>query len=206
MYQKVPISDRIARIRKKYRTTVPRVDINRYKLVTEFYMENPDLEGILKRAYMLKHVFENMPTPVFEDELIVGIPGETYRCSMLMAENHVGGILPELDTLPTRSIDPYLIDEETKEYIRNTIGFWDKNCTGAKVTRYMPEGYNKHFGNGILNWREGAMGGAPIGHFCGNFWTVVDKGFGAIRDEAAAKMKELEEKGIFGSTAKNYNF
>ena len=63
MYQKAPISDRIARIRHKYRTTVPRVDIHRYKLVTEFYMENPDLTGILKRAYMLKHVFENMPTP-----------------------------------------------------------------------------------------------------------------------------------------------
>ena len=206
MYQKAPISDRIARIRKKYRTTTPRVDIHRYKLVTEFYMENPDLEGILKRAYMLKHVFENMPTPIFEDELIVGIPGETYRCSCLMAENHVGGILAELDTLPTRGTDPYLIDDETKEYIRSTIGFWDKNYTGAKVTRYTPEGYEPHFGNGILNWRKGHIGGAPIGHFCGNFWTVVDKGFGAIRDEAAAKMKELEENGIFGDSAKRYNF
>ena len=206
MYQKAPVSDRVAKIRARYRTTIPKVDLWRYKLVTEFYMENPDLTGILKRAYNLKNLFENMPTPVFEDELIVGAPGETYRCSMLMAENHVGSILPELDTMSTRSVDPYLIDDETKEYIRNTISFWDKNCIGAKVTRYMPEGYNRFFGNGVLNWREGMMGGAPIGHYCGNFWTVVDKGFGAIRDEAAAKMAELEENGIFGDSAKHYNF
>ena len=87
MYQKVPVSDRIARIRKRYRSTKPKIDLCRYKLVTEFYMENPDLEGILKRAYNLANLFENMPTPINEDELIVGYPGATYRCSPLFPEN-----------------------------------------------------------------------------------------------------------------------
>ena len=50
MYQNVPITERVKRIRKKYRTTKPKIDLNRYKLVTEFYMENPDITGILKRA------------------------------------------------------------------------------------------------------------------------------------------------------------
>ena len=206
MYQKAPITDRIARIRKKYRTTKPKIDLARYKLVTEFYMENPDLTGILKRAYNLKNLFENMPTPVNEDELIVGYPGSTYRCSPLYPDNDLAWIKGELDTLPTRTIDPYDIDEDTKEYIRNTIDFWDKNSTSAKVDRYLPEGYWDIVGNGVLNWLPKGNSANPIGHFCGNFWKVVDRGFGSIRDEAAAKMKELEENGIFGATNRNYNF
>ncbi len=206
MYQKVPVSDRIARIRKRYRSTKPKIDLCRYKLVTEFYMENPDLEGILKRAYNLANLFENMPTPINEDELIVGYPGATYRCSPLFPENSFWWFLDEIDTLPTRKTDPYDIDPETKQYILDTADFWAKNCTSAKVDRYLPEGYSYPVGAGVLNFNMSHNSQNPIGHFCGNFWKVVDKGFGAIRDEAAAKMKELEENGIFGATNRNYNF
>ena len=50
MYQNAPISERVRRIRAMYRGKKPRIDITRYRLVTEFYMENPHLPGILKRA------------------------------------------------------------------------------------------------------------------------------------------------------------
>ena len=38
MYELKPMTLRVQRIRQKYRTTKPRIDINRYRLVTEFYM------------------------------------------------------------------------------------------------------------------------------------------------------------------------
>ena len=206
MYQKAPISDRVARIRKKYRTTKPKLDPNRYTLVTQYYMENPDQIGILKRAGNLKNLFENMPTPIHEDELIVGFPGETFRCSALFPDNHFQWIKAEIDTIDTRGTDPYDIDEDFRQYIKDTYDFWDKNCTSAKVDRYLPEGYKQHVGNGVLNWNWEQNSQSPIGHFCGNFWKVCDPGFGAIRDEAIAKMNELEENGIFGDSAKHYNF
>ena len=87
MYQNVPVTERVQRIRDKYRNTKPKIDLNRYKLVTEFYMENPDLTGILKRAYNLRNLFEHMPTPVNEDEQIVGFAAETYRGCALFPEN-----------------------------------------------------------------------------------------------------------------------
>ena len=72
MFEWKPVSERVQRIREKYRSTRPRIDINRYRLVTEFYMENPQLTGILKRAKNLRNLFENMPVLVNEDEIIVG--------------------------------------------------------------------------------------------------------------------------------------
>lgn len=208
MYQNVPITERVKRIRKKYRTTKPKIDLNRYKLVTEFYMENPDITGILKRAKNLRNLFEKMPTPVNEDELIVGFAAETYRGCALYPENSFWWFMDEIDTLPTRDVDPYDIDQETYDYIKKTGHFWDKNCMSAIIDQYLPEGYKDKnvVGSGVLNFVAKGNTQNPIGHFCGNFWTVVDKGFGAIRDEAKAKMDELEEKGIQGDEGKRYSF
>lgn len=206
MYQNVPITGRVEKIRKKYRSTKPKIDLCRYKLVTEFYMNNPNLTGILKRAKNLRNLFENMPTPVNEDELIVGFAAETYRGCALFPENSFWWFLDEIDNLPNRSVDPYDIDKETYDYIMDTAHFWDKNCTSAKVDEYLPESYKKLAGSGVLNFGVKGNSQNPIGHFCGNFWNVVDKGFGAIRDEARAKMSALEEKGIQGDEARSYEF
>lgn len=206
MYQNVPVTERVQRIRDKYRNTKPKIDLNRYKLVTEFYMENPDLTGILKRAYNLRNLFEHMPTPVNEDEQIVGFAAETYRGCALFPENSFWWFLDEIDNLPTREVDPYDIDQETYDYIMKTAHYWDKNCTSAIIDRYLPETYKNLAGAGVLNFGVKGNCQNPIGHFCGNFWKVVDKGFGAIRDEARAKMRALEEAGMPGEGARQYIF
>ena len=45
MYQNAPISERVQAIRALYRGKKPRIDISRYRLVTEYYMANPQLPG-----------------------------------------------------------------------------------------------------------------------------------------------------------------
>ncbi len=206
MYQNAPMTERVQRVREKYRSTKPKIDLHRYKLVTEFYMENPDITGILKRAENLRNLFEKMPTPVNEDELIVGFAAETYRGCALFPENSFWWFLDEIDTLPTRSVDPYDIDQETYDYIKKTGHFWEKNCTSAIIDKYLPESYKQLSGAGVLNFLEKRNCQNPIGHYCGNFWTVVDRGLGSVRDEARAKMRELEENGIGGDEAKKYIF
>ena len=79
MYTLSPVTDRVSKIREKYRTTRPRICIARYKIVTEFYMENPQLQGILKRAKNFKNLCEKLPLLINEDEVIVGWQGTTYR-------------------------------------------------------------------------------------------------------------------------------
>ena len=41
MYQLKPVSARVAAMREKYRTTQPEVCTARYRLITDFYMQNP---------------------------------------------------------------------------------------------------------------------------------------------------------------------
>ena len=104
MFEFKPVTPRVQAIREKYRTTRPKVDINRYRLVTEFYMNNPQLTGILKRAKNLRNLFENMPVLINENEVIVGWQGATYRCCALYPETSFNWFMKELraGTIPKR--------------------------------------------------------------------------------------------------------
>ena len=50
MYTFSPITPRVARIRERYRTTQPAMDLARYRLVTDFYQEHGEINGILRRT------------------------------------------------------------------------------------------------------------------------------------------------------------
>src|SRR5512138_857775 len=86
MYVLSPVTHRVAKIREKYRTTRPRVCIARYKIVTDFYKENPQLQGILKRAKNFKNLCEKLPVLINKDEVIVGWQATSYRACALYPE------------------------------------------------------------------------------------------------------------------------
>jgi len=202
-----PVSDRVARIREKYRTARPSVCIARYKIVTEFYRENPQLQGILKRAKNFKTLCEKLPILINKDEVIVGWQASKYRACALYPETSFGWFLDELKagSIPLRDTDPYDIDEKDAEYILNTGDFWRKECLSAKVDEYIPLGYSDHAGSGVTYFGTRDTCTSPVGHFVANFEKAMHKGFGAIRAEAQAKMDELEGA-LFGDSVSRYNF
>jgi pyruvate formate-lyase/glycerol dehydratase family glycyl radical enzyme len=207
MYALSPVTDRVARIREKYRTTRPSICIARYKIITEFYKENPQLQGILKRAKNFKNICEKLPVLINPEEVIVGWQATKYRSCALYPETSFGWFLDELKagTIPLRDTDPYDIDPKDAEYILNTGDFWRKECLSAKVDEYIPLGYFDVAGSGVTYFGSKNTCTSPVGHFVANFEKAMSKGFGAIKAEAKAKMDELEGV-MFGNGAARYNF
>jgi formate C-acetyltransferase len=207
MYTLSPVTDRVARIREKYRTTRPRICIARYKIVTEFYKENPQLQGVLKRARNFQNICEKIPVLINQDEAIVGWQASSYRACALYPETSFGWFLDELKagTIPLRDTDPYDIDEKDAEYILSTGDFWRKECLSAKVDEYIPPGYFSAAGSGVTYFGTKDSCMSPVGHFVANFEKAMRKGFAAIKAEAQAKMNELEGV-MFGDSVSRYNF
>jgi formate C-acetyltransferase len=207
MYRLSPVTERVAKIREKYRTTRPRVCIARYKIVTAFYKENPQLQGVLKRAKNFLNICEKLPVLINPDEVIVGWQASSYRACALYPETSFGWFLDELKagTIPLRDTDPYDIDEKDAEYVLNTGDFWRKECLSAKVDEYIPPGYFGAAGSGVTYFGTKNTCTSPVGHFVANFEKVMRKGFAAIRDEAQAKMDELEGV-LFSDSVAKYNF
>ncbi|NLO98255.1 MAG: hypothetical protein GX091_09355, partial [Peptococcaceae bacterium] len=208
MYTLKPISERVAKMRDKYRNTKPEICTARYRLVTEFYMQNPDLTGILKRAKNFKNICDKIPVRIDEGEVIVGAQSAKYRACALYPENSIDWLLEEVRSglISTRDIDPYIISEEDREYILSTGDFWLKECMSAKTDAALPDGFLAHIGNGISKFGPKGNTPHPVGHFCTNYERAIKKGFAAIKAEADAKIAELEEKGIYGDSINKYNF
>ena len=208
MFQLKPISPRVMQTREKYRNTVPKICIARYKLLTEFYMEHTELTGVLKRAYAMKHIFDNIPLRVEDEDLIVGAQGTTYRSCAIYPEYDIGSLPEEIlsGNVTSRKYDPYLIDEDDGKYICDTAAFWRKESMGAKMRCYTIDGFQPHDDSGTTT-HSGKWGSSgPVGHFCTGYDRAIRKGFGAIKAEADAKMRQLEEDGIYGSSIDQYHF
>ncbi len=209
MFVKSPVTERVKRIRAKVRSTKPKIDISRYKLITEFYQENPQLTGILKRAKNLRNLFEKMPTLINEDEVIVGWMGTSFRDTPLFPEVSWKWFMEELraNNIRTRSVDPYELDEEDEKYLLETGDFWVKNNMSAIFEEYIPRKLRDELSHsGVISFNAHDNAPAPVGHFTANFWTATQRGFASIQKEAKEKIADLEKNGIFGDSIYRYNF
>ena len=56
MYEFSPMTERVKRVRERYRSTVPFIDTARYRIVTEFYQQHGEITGILKRAMNFRNL------------------------------------------------------------------------------------------------------------------------------------------------------
>ncbi len=209
MYEFSPMTDRVERMRKLYRDTVPYLDTTRYRIITEFYMSNRNVTGNLKRALNFKNMCEKMPIFVREDELIVGSYTATYKASALYPEYTMAWLIPELgddDYLMNRDVDPYKYTPEDKAYILETASFWDEESLCAKVNPYIPETYKTIADNSVINFTAKDICPQPIGHYAPNYMAPLREGFAKRKAEADRRIAELEADGIPGDQVDQYNF
>jgi formate C-acetyltransferase len=195
-------------MREKYRTTQPKICISRYKLVTEFYMENRGMSGILKRAKNLKNLLENVAVRIDDDEVIVGAQASTYRGCALYPENSVAWLKEEVESryISTRDLDPYILDEDDRSYILETVDFWMSECMTAKADANMIDEYKAVAANGVTQFGGEGHAPSPVGHYCTGYNTAIRKGFAAIKREADDKIRLLLDAALPGKSVERYNF
>ena len=208
MYTLKPITDRVKKTRERYRSTTPRVDISRYRLITEFYMAHPELRGPLLRAQALKHIYENMPLRVEDDDIIVGALGTSFRACSYYPEYGAATLAREIKSgnITNRKYDPYVIDPDDAKYVLDTYEFWNTHSLSFFTQPYRLDGFKAHDGSGTTTQSATHADGGPVGHFCTNYNKAIRVGFGNIKAEADEKMRLLEEKGVYGDGVNKYYF
>ncbi|MGI6217270.1 MAG: glycyl radical protein [Coriobacteriales bacterium] len=208
MYELKPVTERIQKIRDMYRNTRPKISLSRYKLLTEYYQSHPQLNGILKRSGAYKYLCENLDIEIHDHEMIVGSHSPYYRGATFYPENDGKWIKEEVTSrlLMERDIDPYILDEEDRQYILDTIDFWAEGSTSETVTAYLAPDYEVHGGNMVITWGGGFPAcSSPTGHFIVGHQKILDRGLQSIHDEAVDKMHQLAKEGI-GDRVDQYNF
>ena len=197
MFPAPPVSERSKKIFEMVRTVKPILNTSRYRLLTEWYLEHPNVTGILRRAESYKYICENIEISIHDHEIFVGAHSPDYRGAAMYPETSADWIRDEVatGTIRTREIDPYDITDEDCQYVAETVDYWIENCNSAQVAAYLPKSYWKHMGNGVSLFGP-RPAESPQGHFVPGHKRVLMIGLQGIRDEAQGYMDQMEREGI----------
>ncbi|MBR2522737.1 MAG: hypothetical protein IKE61_06400 [Coriobacteriales bacterium] len=197
MYEMKPMTERVKKIREMTRVVKPEISISRYKLLTEFYQNNPACTGIMRRAKAFKYICDNLDIDIHDHELFVGGHAPKYRSAAMYPESSADWMVTEIasGTIRDRYVDPYDISDEDIEYVKETIDYWDKNCNSAHVAEYTPEGFWNHMSNGCTVYSPLPCR-SPVGHFVPGHYRVLKVGLQGILDEAQGYIDRYEAEGI----------
>ncbi len=133
----IPKTDRIQRLVDHLYQHMPVIESARARLLTESYKATENEPIITRRAKAFAHILRHIPIIIREDELIVGSSTLAPRGCQTYPEFSYQWLEDELDTVETRSADPFYIAEETKEELREIHKYWKGKTTSELALSYM---------------------------------------------------------------------
>ncbi len=186
----IRVSPRIEKLKDALFANMPQIETSRAVILTESYKETEGLPIISRRAKAFKALMEKLPIVIRENELIVGSATLAPRSCQIFPEYSFEWMEAELDTVETRSADPFHISEENKATLREVYKYWKGKTTSDLATSYMlPETLDaiKHniftVGNYFYN---------GVGHVTVDYGLILEIGFGGIIKKAQKELETLD--------------
>lgn len=168
------LTDRIKRYKESVLTTKPYVCAERSVLVTEAYKKYQDQPVVLKRAYMLENILNNMQIFIEEDTLIVGNHSSANRSAPIFPEYAMDWVINELDEFEKRDGDVFYITKETKTQLKEVAPYWEHNTTKEKALAAIPNNSKVFYDLGIIKAEGNITSGDA--HIAVNYETIINKG------------------------------
>ncbi len=166
----------------------PTLESDRAVLITESYKQTENLPIEMRRALALKHILENLPIAIRDNELIVGCNTKAPRSSQVFPEFSFEWIEQELDTMEHRAADPFVVSEEDKKILRSVFPYWKGRTVSDLALSYMTDETKKAMKHNVFTPGNYLYNG--IGHVCVNYAKVLNEGMtGIIREIESADAK-----------------
>ena len=183
----IPKSPRIQKLVDALYEHMPVIESARAKLITESYKETEGEPIITRRAKAFAHILHNIPIIIRDNELIVGSSTIAPRGCQTFPEFSYEWLEAELDTVATRTADPFEIAEETKVELKEADKYWKGKTTSELATSYMAPEAIKAIEHNIFTPGNYFYNG--VGHVTVKYWEVLETGFEGIMEKA---QKELD--------------
>jgi pyruvate formate-lyase/glycerol dehydratase family glycyl radical enzyme len=186
------VSQRVAKLRENLLSSRVEIDIERARLLTDFWKISEDIPLIIRKAKALEYILNNMSIHISEGELIVGNQAKKDRASPIFPEYAVKFIKEELDGKPyylsNRPVDPYFISEEDTVELKEICRWWEGKTLYDHLTKRYPKDVKKVMGMGITQESEYC----GIGHILINYPKLIKNGLNGIIKEAQKELNSLD--------------
>ena len=208
-----PCHARFQKIFKRcFANMVPYVDVNRANYFTESMRETEGEPLVLRYALAMKHLAENLPVYIEEDQLLVGRVGTDKGRYGLLYPEIIGDIMGEgLEAARSNLSSPLHIDDDDLCFVKEEIvPYWKDRAFHKKLIRSIP----KHLRNLTYATPDGSVPRPYVGEqasmngclqWVPDYEKIIRKGAAAIRKEAEERLalldrnnaRELWEKEFF---------
>lgn len=126
--QTLVLTDRIFSLKEKTVSVSRFLSVDQARIITRIYRENEASTVSLKRAKALAASLREMPICIDPQELLVGNRTPEIRAGVIFPEAGISWITRELDSLPERPQDPFLVrDSDKKIFLEEIEPFWSGN-------------------------------------------------------------------------------
>ena len=186
----IPKSSRIPKPIKALYAKMPVIESARAKLITESYKATEGQPVITRRAEAFAHILRNIPIIIRDNELIVGSSTIAPRGCQTFPEFSYQWLEDELDTVATRTADPFYIAEETKAELREVHKYWKGKTSSELATSYMAPEAIKAIEHNIFTPGNYFYNG--VGHVTVKYEEVLAIGYKGIIDKARAELEKCQ--------------
>ena len=169
---------------------MPVIESARAKLITESYKATEGQPTITRRAEAFAHILRNIPIIIRDNELIVGSSTIAPRGCQTFPEFSYQWLEDELDTVETRSADPFYIAEETKQELREVHKYWKGKTSSELATSYMAPEAIRAIEHNIFTPGNYFYNG--VGHVTVKYEEVLAIGYKGIIDKAQAELDRCQ--------------
>ena len=183
-------SPRIQKLVDALFENMPQIEADRAILLTESYKETEGEPIITRRAKAFRHILENIPITIRDNELIVGAATKAPRGCQVFPEYSFEWLESEFDTVETRVADPFYISEKTKKELSEVYKYWKGKTTSELATSYMTDEAKIAIDHGMFTPGNYFYNG--IGHVTVDYPKVLRIGYEGFIKEAKAHLAALK--------------
>ena len=183
------MNERVKKLRQQSVETVPRISIERARLVTEAYREYSGKVSIpMLRALTFKHLMENKTVCINPDELIVGERGPAPQATPTYPELCCHS-LEDLDIIDSRDKIFFRVSDEVREIQRDVIiPYWKGRSMRDIIFSHMSDEWMDCYNAGIFT--EFMEQRAP-GHTVAD-GKIYKKGFADFKKDIEESLQSID--------------
>ena len=183
-------TERISSFREELLDAVPLICVERAVLATEAYRDHEMDQTVLKRAYMLEKILDNMTVYIEPQTLIAGNQASSNRAAPVFPEYAMDWIINELDEFNSRTSDIVRISEDSKSALSEIYPYWKGRTLQDKAYAAYPDGSRLIYDLGIIR-NEGNITSGD-GHLAVDYESVLKYGLSSYLDRVRKHLNSLE--------------
>ncbi len=181
-------TDRVRRIRENLLTSKPSLCPDRALILTQSFQEHEDEPAQTRWALAIDAVLRGMRIYIAEDEWIVGNQASTPMAAPLFPEAGISWLEKDLETIQSRSQDPFVVPGDVRQQIQTIIPYWRERSMEFAYLQRRPE--RVKLAEEAKAIRIKSSGG--IGHHLLNLPFILENGLESIKAEIQRKLSSAD--------------